>query len=68
MTDTGMKTICLCEQIPKKAVTEKPGRIAERKALEMQQKNQIYKLLSDSDDEPAPEPTFKVSVHCIGFS
>ena len=45
---------------------EKPARAVERAAVEMQKKNQSYKLLSDSEEEesiPAPSAVrFKVSI------
>lgn len=36
-------------QIPRKAVVEKPSRVLERQAIEMERKNRTYTLLEDSD-------------------
>ena len=37
--------------MPKKSVTERPGRILERQALELQKKNESYQLVSSGSDE-----------------
>ncbi|KAK3088261.1 hypothetical protein FSP39_016720 [Pinctada imbricata] len=41
----------LWNKMPRKAVVEKLARVQEREALELQKKNQSYKLLSDDDSD-----------------
>ncbi|CAC5424154.1 DHX16 [Mytilus coruscus] len=41
----------LWERAPRKTVTEKAGRVLERQSLELQKKNQSYKLVSSGSDE-----------------
>ena len=48
-------------KVPRKANVEKAARVKEREALEMQKKNQSYKLLSD-DDEDADSYSVPVKV------
>lgn len=41
----------LFDKIPRKQVVEKPSRVIERQAIEMERKNQTYTLLEDSDSD-----------------
>ena len=49
-------------QVPHRSVTEKPSVALQKAALDLQKKNESYKLLSDSDGEEVYQIPTKVSV------